>query len=170
MSQEITASCNLCQSNSFSLMVVTLNEIVTVSLFQPDFHEHFKMCPVPILCSLSVPLVNTAPIRQPPVLRSQGSSIEYARKIFRKTNISYPLIRTRTCAYQGVRNVSFSENFAYVLNAWALSKLSLLKGDASWITCSGLTSKPFFIITMFTLSIFCPFYLDLMTAGRSNFT
>ena len=25
-------------------------------------------------------------------------------------------IRTRTCAYQGVRNVSFPENFAYVLN------------------------------------------------------
>ena len=33
-----------------------------------------------------------------------------ARQIFRKTNISYPLIRTRTCAYQGVRNVRFSEN------------------------------------------------------------
>ena len=33
-----------------------------------------------------------------------------------KTNISYPLIRTRTCAYQGVKNVSFSENFANVLN------------------------------------------------------
>ena len=31
-----------------------------------------------------------------------------ARQIFRKTNISYPLIRT--CAYQGVRNVRFSEN------------------------------------------------------------
>ena len=28
-----------------------------------------------------------------------------ARQIFRKTNISYPLIRTRMCAYQGVRNV-----------------------------------------------------------------
>ena len=27
-----------------------------------------------------------------------------------------PPIRTRTCAYQGIRNVSFSENFAYVLN------------------------------------------------------
>ena len=40
----------------------------------------------------------------------------YIRKIFRKTNISYPLIRTRTCAYQGVRNVGFSENFTYVLN------------------------------------------------------
>ena len=27
-----------------------------------------------------------------------------------KTNISYPLIHIRTCAYQGVRNVSFSDN------------------------------------------------------------
>ena len=34
------------------------------------------------------------------------------RQIFRKTNISYSLIRTRTCAYQGVRNVRFSENLA----------------------------------------------------------
>ena len=33
---------------------------------------------------------------------------------------SYPLIRIRTCVYQGVRNVSFSENFAYVLNEWHL--------------------------------------------------
>ena len=38
----------------------------------------------------------------------------------RKTNISYPLIRTRSCAYQGLRNVSFSENFAYVLSGWSL--------------------------------------------------
>ena len=44
------------------------------------------------------------------------SSIKYVRKIFQKTNISNPLIRIRTCAYQGVRNISFSENFAYVLN------------------------------------------------------
>ena len=35
-----------------------------------------------------------------------------ARQIFRKTNISYPLIRSRRCAYQGVRNVCFSENLA----------------------------------------------------------
>ena len=27
----------------------------------------------------------------------------------------------RMYAYQGVRNVSFSENFAYVLNGWSLS-------------------------------------------------
>ena len=44
------------------------------------------------------------------------SPIYYVCKIFQKTNISYPLIRTRTCVYQGLRNVSFSENFAYVLN------------------------------------------------------
>ena len=33
---------------------------------------------------------------------------------------SYPLIRTRTYAYQGVRIVSFSKNVAYVLNEWFL--------------------------------------------------
>ena len=51
-------------------------------------------------------------------LSGSGSFIQYARKISRKTNISYPLIRTRRCAYQGARNVSLSESFAYVLNGW----------------------------------------------------
>ena len=41
-----------------------------------------------------------------------GPSIKYVRKTFRKTNISNPQIRTRPCAYQKVRNVGFSENFA----------------------------------------------------------
>ena len=45
-----------------------------------------------------------------------GSSIKCVCKIVRKTNISNPLTRTRRCAYQRVRSVSFSENFAYVLN------------------------------------------------------
>ena len=35
-----------------------------------------------------------------------------ARQIFRKTNISNPLIRARTCTYQGVRNIRFSGNLA----------------------------------------------------------
>ena len=34
-----------------------------------------------------------------------------AKQIFRKTNISNPLICTRTCEYQGVRNVRFFEKF-----------------------------------------------------------
>ena len=39
-------------------------------------------------------------------------------QIFLETNTSYTLIRTRTCAYQGLRNISFSENFAHVLSEW----------------------------------------------------
>ena len=45
---------------------------------------------------------------------SQGSFLKHVDKIFRKTNISYLLIRTRTCTYQTILNISFSENFAYV--------------------------------------------------------
>ena len=35
-----------------------------------------------------------------------------ARQIFQKTIISYPVICTHTCTYQGVRNVRFLENLA----------------------------------------------------------
>ena len=34
----------------------------------------------------------------------------------KKKKISYPLIRTRACAYQGVTNLIFSENFVYAQN------------------------------------------------------
>ena len=37
-------------------------------------------------------------------------------KFSEEHNISYPLIRIHACAYQGERNVSFTENLAYVLN------------------------------------------------------
>ena len=39
-------------------------------------------------------------------------------KFSEKLTFLTPLIRTRMCAYQDV-NVSFSENFAYVLNGWS---------------------------------------------------
>ena len=51
---------------------------------------------------------------------NRGSFILYVREIFQKTNIFYPLICTSTCAYQEVKNVSFSESFAYILNEWSL--------------------------------------------------
>ena len=41
------------------------------------------------------------------------------------------MTRKRTCAYQGVRNVSFSENFAYALNGWPIrfsSKWKIIQG------------------------------------------
>ena len=58
----------------------------------------------------------------------RGPSIKHVRKILRKTNISNPLIRTRPNAHQGVRNVSPSENFAYVLNRWSLEEKGVLCG------------------------------------------
>ena len=51
-------------------------------------------------------------------------SFTYVRKSLRKTNISDPLIGARTCAYQGVRKVSFSENFAHVLSGCPLANFS----------------------------------------------
>ena len=45
-------------------------------------------------------------------------------------NISYPLIRTDTCAYQAVRSVSFMENFTYVLNELSHTGKSVL--DIAW--------------------------------------
>ena len=45
---------------------------------------------------------------------SRDHSFSKHTKHFRKTNISYPLIRTCTC--QEVRNISFLENFANALN------------------------------------------------------
>ena len=36
-------------------------------------------------------------------------------KVFRKTNISYPQIRTLKCMYEGVKNVIFLEGFALAL-------------------------------------------------------
>lgn len=52
----------------------------------------------------------------------QGLSKLYVRKIFQKSDITSPLIPTHTCAYQGVKNISFSEKFACVLPRWFLTK------------------------------------------------
>ena len=52
-----------------------------------------------------------------------ASCVYYVCTVFRKTNIWNPPIRTRSCSYQGVRNVSFSENFAYVLNGWSVTNM-----------------------------------------------
>ena len=57
-----------------------------------------------------------------------------AIQIFRKTNISYSLIRRPTYVYQGVRNVRFSRRFAYVLNEWSpTQKMKFLENLASFV-------------------------------------
>ena len=50
-------------------------------------------------------------------------SFSMSAKTFRKTKISHPLIRTRMCVYQEVRNACFPEKFVNVLNKWSLSAL-----------------------------------------------
>ena len=45
-------------------------------------------------------------------------SIKYVRKTFWKTNISYLYLCVSGYAQVQVRNVSFKENFEYVLNGW----------------------------------------------------
>ena len=61
----------------------------------------------------------------------------YVRKILQKINISHLLIRTRTCAYQGVGNVSLSEYFAHVLCEWSQGLYSAM---IFWkLFCSSLT-------------------------------
>ena len=40
---------------------------------------------------------------------------------FLETNIFHPLIRTRTCAYQRLRNFNFSQNLAQALNGWSVT-------------------------------------------------
>ena len=45
---------------------------------------------------------------------NNGSNAKF-RKILTKTSVVRPIF-TRSCSYLGVRNVSFSEHFAYVLN------------------------------------------------------
>ena len=42
---------------------------------------------------------------------TKGSSILNLRKVLRKINVSYPLIRRCMCAYQGLRSVSFLKRF-----------------------------------------------------------
>ena len=68
----------------------------------------------------------------------KGLFIYYIREIFRKTNISYLLIRARTCAYQELRNVCLSENFANILNEWSqiyalgFSELHMMVDSKKW--------------------------------------
>ena len=51
-----------------------------------------------------------------PSLYFLGHPLSTYAKYSERLKFLNPLIRTRACAYQGFRNISFSENFTYVLN------------------------------------------------------
>ena len=62
---------------------------------------------------------------------------------YTKTNISNPLIQTRTCEYHGVRNINFSENVMYVQNEWSKKEIDF---DWNWLTLiSGRTFFSYFV-------------------------
>ena len=68
------------------------------------FHRRYKR-------ALEIAFSNSSVIRRKDEF--QNGCFKKARHIFWKTNISYPQIHTRTSAYQGVRNVRFSQNLAW---------------------------------------------------------
>ena len=49
----------------------------------------------------------------------------------RKTNISYPDTGTYVCV-SGHKNISFSENFAYVLNEWSYTSIFTGNFEKDW--------------------------------------
>ena len=68
-----------------------------------------------------------------------------ARQIFQKTIISYPVICTHTCTYQGVRNVRFLENlacFIFLNHPFSDSSFCLITNELKW------ESKKFFHIVV----------------------
>ena len=60
-------------------------------------------------------------------------------------NYILPLICTRACAYHGVKNVSFPENFVYVLNEWSLLQLSTFFTNSIIISNAKLKTPEKFI-------------------------
>ena len=88
--------------------------------------NHFFVC-----VTIKVRLLRTG--------KTMGSYIQYIGKVFGKIKTSDPLIRTHMCAYQGVRNVSFSKTFSYMLNKLSICQNvgPLREGSAG--TTDGIT-------------------------------
>ena len=93
------------------------------------------------------------------------ASVKYVRNISRKSNIPNPLIRTRTCAYQGVRNVSFSENLAYVLNGWPQRSQRAFSFYSVNTVAYGLKSLKYFVKKVW---IIVPFELEMLWVLKNS--
>ena len=76
------------------------------------------LCPIPP-GNQSQPQISREPLQAPmPQPLDQGRLIQYARKISRKTNISYPAL-----CVSGSKKFSSPENFAHAPNKWPLNLL-----------------------------------------------
>ena len=85
-----------------------------------------------------------------------GLFIYYVRKIFWKINISYPLIRTGLCAYQGVRNVIFWLTYSLLIifhlqahfrcsHLWILENLCFRKDYRTVVSRKSVSGTMFFL-------------------------
>ena len=95
-------------------MLWKLLEIAS-SLFPLKTSENLNVYNV--FCNIAKPRERLDPLSANPTKWSNTIK-QFIGCCRRKTIISNPLIRTCTCAYQGVRIVSLLQNFAYVLNRW----------------------------------------------------
>ena len=84
---------------------------------------------------------NMSGIRQKGEFQKGGNKNAKQAKFSEKKNISYPLICTRACTYQRVRNISFSENlgrFVFLLPPSWDSPFCLITDE---LTLSFLSSR-----------------------------
>ena len=96
-------------------LVALVFVILTVFYYLNQFIDHSKLRDKPASCNC-IDAMNSSVFRILSIMGDGYGTIHLVRRQnFRKTYISYTLIRPYTCAYQGVRN-SFLENFAYLLN------------------------------------------------------
>ena len=103
--------------------------MVVTTLFSIESEENVPYSEMPIFIGS---------VRQLPGNKAKGRISKRvfqeskARQNFRKTNISYLLIRTCTYAYQGVRNVCFSEIlacFAFLKHPFSNSPFCLIPDE-----------------------------------------
>ena len=91
------------------------------------------------------------PSNKSSVIRQKGKSQngcfkKTKRQIFRKTNISYPLIRKRMCAYQGVKNVRFLEklaSFVFLKHPFWVSSFYLITNELEKVIQFSLSHSNF---------------------------
>ena len=88
-----------------------------------------------------------------PVVRSSLPEVLYKKDVLRNFAKfagkhlcqSLFLIKLQTSAYQGVRNVNFSENFAYVLNGGPLMQGSSMPPPGTQVPLGGRRFSPVMI-------------------------
>ena len=64
--------------------------------------------------------------------------------LVRTQNFPNNYISKRLCAFQGFRNVSFSDSFVYVVNGWYLTQILILQAN-----------RKFLILLVSTILEFC---------------